>query len=150
MASFISVIVLFILIAEISLSPTCQEPLNHCVHCNPVTNLCSKCSYPDIMIPDEEGGCRGAQKCIEGKNLCLECSQNGKFCEKCEKNYYPDNNGGCTFSEGCEISYRGVCIQCEPDYVLIGKEENLKICKYRQSEMYKNCGKINTETGICE
>ena len=147
---FIKFIISLVLLSKINLSPICKEPLNHCVNCNPVTNLCSKCSYPDILIPDDNGGCKGAKKCIEGKNLCLECDQNGKLCEKCEKNYYQDGNGGCTYSEGCEISYRGECIQCESDYILIGKDDNLKICKYLQTEIYKNCEKINTETGMCE
>ena len=26
------------------------------------------CEYPDILIPDKNGGCIGAKKCISGKN----------------------------------------------------------------------------------
>ena len=144
------IFILFFSIQELYSSPTCKESFNHCFHCNTATNLCSKCDKSDIFIPDENGGCKGANKCKVGYNFCYECDQEGKLCEKCEKGYYPDLNGGCSYSEGCEISYKGECLQCQEDYILIGKEENIKICKYQLLEIYKNCKNINLETGKCE
>ena len=147
---FLSIATLIFLIFKIFSSPICKEPLNHCFHCDVVTNLCSKCDMPDIFIPDENGGCKGAKNCIIGKNFCNECEENGKLCKKCEINYYPDDNGGCSYTEGCEISYRGECLQCKQNYILVGKDEDIKICKYLLSEIYKNCENINLETGKCE
>ena len=140
------------LILQISIysSPKCEVPLNHCHFCNPVTNLCSKCDRPEIFIPDDEGGCIGAKQCYPGKNFCNECDNNLVLCKQCEINYYPDNNGGCAYTEGCEISYKGECLQCDSNYILIGQENNIKICKFLLNESYKNCESINTETGFCE
>ena len=148
--SFFKIFILLISFVKIFLSPHCKEPLNYCVQCNPVSNLCSQCAKSEVLIPDENGGCKGAQKCEEGKNLCIQCDRDEKLCEQCEKNYYPDTNGGCTYSEGCAISYKGECIECQPDYILVGKEDNLKICKSLSIEIYKNCEEINIESGVCE
>ena len=147
---FFNIILLILSLIEVYSSPVCKESVNHCYHCNPVTNLCSKCSNSDIFIPDENGGCKGAKKCMAGRNLCIECHENGELCKKCEINYYPDANGGCSYSEGCEISYRGECLQCEEDYILVGKDENIKMCKSLSIEIYKNCEHINLETGMCD
>ena len=146
--SFLNIIIFFLFIIKSFSSPICQESINHCFHCDPVTNLCAKCSIPDIFIPDENGGCIGAKKCIPGKNLCNECDDNEELCKKCDVNYYPDANGGCSYSEGCEISYRGECLQCEENYILVGKDD-IKVCKFLSSEIYKNCANINLETGNC-
>ena len=146
----LNILLIFILIIKINSNPLCVESLNHCFHCNPITNLCSKCSNPDIYIPDKNGGCIGAKKCYTNKNFCIECDENGELCEKCEKNYYPDDNGGCSYSGGCKISYKGECLQCEENYILIGEEDNIKMCKYLSIEIYKNCKNINMTNGICE
>ena len=29
------------------------------------------------------------------------------YCNKCEKGYYPDQNGGCSYTDNCQISYKG-------------------------------------------
>ena len=54
----------FFLISFLSLisfisSFTCEENVNHCLKCNPVTNLCYKCDL-DIYTPDSNGGCRNS------------------------------------------------------------------------------------------
>ena len=145
-----SFFIFLFLIIQINSSPLCIESLNYCNHCNPMTNLCSKCEKPDIFVPDENGGCKGAKKCFSFKNFCEECDENGELCKICEKNYYPDNNGGCTYSEGCLISYKGECLQCDENYILVGEDNKVKICKYLSSELYKNCKNINATNGICE
>ena len=131
-------------------SPSCQDSQNLCKYCNFITNLCFICKMPDILIPDENGGCIGAKKCFSGQNYCTECEENGYLCKTCENNYYKDENGGCTYSEGCEISYNGECLKCKDNFVLIGKEYELRICKSIFIENYKNCKEINYETGFCK
>ena len=143
---------LFLLLNIVSISilvPSCKEYSNYCLQCNILTNLCAKCQYSDILAPDENGGCIGAKKCSLGKNNCNECDTEGHLCKSCENNYYPDENGGCTYSEGCEISYLGECLKCKDGYILLGKEKQLKICRPISLDNYKNCLKINYETGYC-
>jgi hypothetical protein len=139
----------FFIFQTVISSPSCTNNANHCIHCDILTNLCAKCEHPEIFVPDNKGGCEGAQKCIVGKNNCYECDKEGKLCETCETNYYPDENGGCTYTEGCKISYMGECLECNPDYILIGKEGQIKICKYILIDNFKNCEEINYETGYC-
>ena len=143
---------LFLLLNTISLAifvPSCKVFSNFCEHCNILTNICAKCQYSDVLVPDENGGCMGAKKCILGKNNCNECDLGDHLCISCEKNYYPDENGGCTYSEGCEISYMGECIKCKDGYILLGKESQFKICRPLSLDNYKNCLIINSETGYC-
>ena len=129
-------------------TPSCINNKNFCYHCNTLTNLCIKCEYPDIFIPDENGGCVGAKKCLNGKNNCNECDTEGKLCEICEDYYYPDANGGCTYTKGCEISYLGECLKCKEGFILIGN--NIKICKSLIVDSFKNCKEINYKTGYCD
>ena len=79
----------------------------------------------------------------------------GKNFKKCEKNYFPDENGQCSYTKNCEISEKGKCLKCKDDYILIGKdsedsEDSIKICKLLISEDLKNCERINMYNGICE
>ena len=124
--------------------------VNYCSKCNPVTKLCIKCEK-DIFIPDENGGCTGANKCIGGTNHCIECNENENKCKTCETGYFPDSNGGCSYTDNCEISYQGNCLKCIDEYILIGASNlEIKICKSLNSEDLKNCEKINKEIGFCE
>ena len=140
---------IFFIIKIVNSAPQCEPKSNFCENCNYLTNLCHKCEKPDILIPNENGGCDGARKCFLGQNYCLECETDGILCKKCEENYYKDENGGCTYSEGCEISYKGECLKCKKGYVLIGKINEFKFCKSLSIENYKNCKEINQETGFC-
>ena len=130
--------------------PVCQDNANYCKNCNILTNLCFKCQIPEIFTPDEEGGCVGAKRCNAGKNFCLECEREEKLCNRCEESYYKDENGGCAYSEGCEISYKGECLKCKDGYILIGKENDFRFCKSLSIDNFKNCNKINYEKGVCE
>ena len=145
---FILNIIFYILPIIIS-APSCGYNLNFCYYCNTLTNLCAKCTYPDVLIPDKNGGCIGIKKCFVGKNNCNECDIEGKLCQTCENNYYPDENGGCTYTVGCEISYMGDCLKCKDGFVLVGKVDDLKICKSFSLDSFKNCKEINYETGYC-
>ena len=147
--SFFKFFIFFYVFIIIQSEPSCQEHKNLCNHCNILTNLCVKCEKSEILIPDNNGGCVGAKNCVLGKNYCLECDLEGKLCQNCDENYYPDENGGCTYTEGCEISYMGECLKCNPNFVLIGRENDLKICKSILLTDYKNCKQINYETGFC-
>ena len=138
---------IFITFFKIYFAFPCIEGKNNCLKCNPKTKLCHKCDK-NILIPDEKGGCKFTKICINKVNKCIQCSENNVICKKCEKNYYPDENGGCSYSKNCEISYKGECIKCKNNYILIG--ENIKICKFLFSEDLKNCKKINIIDGICE
>ena len=88
-------------------------------------------------------------------NQCIECSEDEKLCKKCNDGYFPDKNGGCSYTDNCEISYRGECIKCKDDYILIGEENyngeiEIKICKSLISGDLKNCEIINNKKGFCE
>ena len=149
---FLSLIIISIFFSFFTIantSPLCKISTNFCNYCNILTNLCVRCEFPDILVPDKNGGCTGAVRCILGKNNCYECDINGKLCKTCEDNYYPDENGGCSYTEGCEFSYMGECLKCKNGYILIGRDRELKICKSLSLDYYKNCQNINSETGYC-
>ena len=144
---------ILLIISELIISaPSCKEGVNFCTRCNPVTKLCAKCEK-DIYIPDEIGGCTYSRKCIFGENYCIECNEKGDLCKKCEDDYYPDKNGGCSYTDNCEISDKGICQECSKDFILIGIDDyftnGVKICKWKDSEDLKNCERINIENGSC-
>ena len=131
------------------LSQKCIENENYCKKCNLITNLCINCEFK-VLTPDEEGGCKGAKKCKLGENYCDLCDEEEKLCKECEIGLFPDENGGCSYTDNCELSYKGQCIKCKNDFILIGKENNLKICKSLLTKDLKNCKAINTTTGLCD
>ena len=143
----LNILKLFIVIIPLVITPYCQILLNFCYHCNILTNICVICEYPDILIPDKNGGCIGAKKCISGKNNCNECDEKSEYCKTCDENYYPDENGGCSYTKDCKISYLGKCLQCKEGSVLIGNE--LKLCKSLSMDSLKNCKEIDYKTGYC-
>ena len=130
----------------ILISSSCTENKNNCEKCNPITGLCVKC-LTDNYFPDETGGCTA--KCTLGKNYCNECDIEEKLCKSCQFGYYPDEIGGCSFTENCELSYKGICSKCNNNYILIG-EGNLKLCKSLDSEDLKNCKTVNETNGLCK
>ena len=144
---------LFILIIKQAIFlPLCKEGKNNCTKCNYLTNLCIKCDK-DIFIPDLNGGCEGAKKCISGDNYCKECEEDSNLCKVCDDGYYPDENGGCSYTNYCEISEHGQCIKCKDNYILIGENtylfEGFILCKSINSEDFKNCEEINKRRGMC-
>ena len=146
-------IYLFILtIKQAIFFPFCQEGKNNCTKCNYMTDLCIKCNK-DIFIPDSKGGCEGAKKCLLGNNYCKECEEDSKLCKICEEGYFPDENGGCSYTNNCEISSHGECIKCKDNYILIGENtylfDGFILCKSINSEDFKNCKEINKRKGIC-
>ena len=147
--SFYFFFITFQIITIIYSIPSCNDGANLCRFCNILTNICAKCEISDILIPDENGGCTGEKKCIAGKNYCKECDLDGKLCKTCEDNYYRDENGGCSYSEGCEISSKGDCLKCKEDFILVGKVKEFRLCKSLLIDDYKNCQKIDYETGLC-
>ena len=144
------IIIFLILIQGAFLVPKCEEGKNNCLKCNYLTKLCAQCAK-SIYIPDENGGCEGSKKCFIGKNYCNECSEEGNKCLKCELGYFPDQNGGCSYSDNCEISFKGECLKCIDEFILIGKNINNKYlyCKSLISEDLKNCEIIDLNKGIC-
>ena len=98
---------------------------------------------------DEDGGCKNAQKCVIGENYCMECNEEGNLCQKCEEGYFPDQNGACSYSDNCEISYEGKCLECQENFILVGKTDyyapsnEIKLCKSLNSEDLRNCEKID-------
>ena len=127
----------------------CIENINYCQKCNSLTNLCIKCQFNNL-IPDDKGGCKGLKDCKNGKNYCNDCDDEQKICKKCELGFFPDNNGGCSYTDNCKFSYNGNCLKCKNDFILIGNDNNLKICKSLLSEDLQNCKNINITTGFCE
>ena len=142
-------IILFSIFKIVFSQPYCEINKNNCIKCNPLTNLCIKCDK-DNLIPDENGGCKGQEKCIIGNHYCIECDEDNKLCFQCESGYMPDKNGGCSYTDNCEFSYNGECFKCISDFIIIGIKSGLKICKSLFSEDFKFCEKINYENGKCE
>ena len=140
-------IFLFIIVIK-ELSPKCVENENFCTRCHPLTNLCLKCQN-EVLIPDEQGGCEGINKCFLGQNYCNNCNKEENLCEECEPGFFPDSNGGCSYTSNCEISYKGQCLVCKSDFILIN-EGLLSRCKYLKSDDLNNCKTVNTSNGICE
>ena len=138
---------LFILFLNfMEISPVCIENKNYCSKCNPLTDLCFRCSEEYIFKPDTNGGCEGSQKCFSGKNYCLECDEDEKLCKNCEEGFYPDENGACSFSKNCNISLKGDCLECKSDFILVDKN---KMCKPSSNDDFKNCREIEKYSGLC-
>ena len=49
------------------------------------------------------------------------CDENESLCSKCIEGYFPDENGGCSYTDNCEISYKGKCLKCKNDDFEDGK-----------------------------
>ena len=147
---FFSIILL--LFEMIYSSPSCIEYKNHCVKCHPTNNLCLQCDK-EIYTPDSNGGCEYYKNCITGNNYCEQCDQDDNICKICENDYFPDEFGGCSYTNNCKISYKGDCLECKEDYILIGQNnvliEGIRICKSLISEEFKNCENIDIEKGKC-
>ena len=143
MSKFNNILIIFV-VFQISYSlPYCKEKENNCQKCNSLTNLCIKC-LSDNYFPDEIGGCQ--PKCVLGKNYCNLCDEVQKLCISCEPGYYPDKIGGCSYITNCETSYKGKCLTCIEDYMLI---QETGICKSIHSEDLKNCLTISNTNGTC-
>ena len=143
----------FLLFIKITIcTPICEEGKNNCTKCDYITQLCLKCNK-DIFVPDKNGGCEGAKLCKLGNNYCQECQDNSHLCKKCEEGYFPDENGGCSYTDNCEIAYKGECIKCKNNYILVGENtylfEGFILCKSVYSQDFKNCEEINIRKGIC-
>ena len=132
------------------LNHVCMRYYNFCIQCNEKSNLCDYCFF-SVFKPDLEGGCIGAKKCIPEYNLCLECNQDLTLCQKCEEGYSPDNNGGCTFTKNCDVSFRGSCQTCLQNFSLVNDGKPYLECKKLPKEEDRSpyCKKYNEE-GICE
>ena len=144
--------IVFLLFKILFSEPNCKEGLNNCSKCNPITKLCVKCDK-DFYTPDRDGGCESSKRCFLGANHCIECLENEKSCKKCDEGYFPDANGGCSITDNCEISYKGECLKCKENYILIGKQDTYlkenKLCRPYSSVDLQNCEKINLENGKC-
>ena len=139
--------VLFSLIITIS-GQVCEDGKRNCTKCDYRTKLCGKCDK-DILIPDENGGCKGIKECIIGNNYCLSCKLDN-LCEKCEEGYFPDAIGGCSNTDNCEISKNGKCLKCIENFLLIGDvNDKFTFCKSLNSEDFKNCKEFNQTKGFC-
>ena len=113
--------IVFLLFKMFFSEPNCKQGLNNCSKCNPITKLCVKCEK-EVYTPDREGGCVNLKKCVLGANHCIECLENENLCKQCDDGYFPDKNGGCSITDNCEISYKGECLKCKENFLLIGKQ----------------------------
>ena len=143
MSKFNFTLIILILLKNSYSLPSCKEKVNNCEKCNSVTNLCIKCKS-DNYFPDKNGGCE--PKCILGKNYCNICDEDQTLCVSCESGFYPDKIGGCSYTNNCETSYKGKCLTCISDYILI---EDEGFCKSIHTEDLKNCLNISNQNGTC-
>ena len=152
MKKYVFYIISFIIFQKVITEPKCIELKNNCIKCHPTNNLCIRCNH-DIFTPDQNGGCEYFKNCVLGQNYCEICNPEENICQKCPDGYFPDEYGGCSYTFNCEISYRGECLKCKEDYILIGQNdpfsEGLRLCKSLFSEDFKFCDKIDTEKGKC-
>ena len=52
---------ILLLISKIILcASACEEGVNNCTSCNPITKLCVRCDK-DVLIPDQNGGCTNSK-----------------------------------------------------------------------------------------
>ena len=83
----------------------------------------------------------------------MECLEDERLCKLCENEYYPDEYGGCSYTDNCIISQNGRCLKCKDNNILIGIDNNfnpgIKICKSLNSYDLQNCELINYEDGSC-
>jgi len=137
-----------LIIAQISLSISadCKEGSKNCAKCNPVTKLCEKCDK-NIYSLNKNGVCEAAKKCELGQNYCVQCSESGNLCQECDEGYFPDENGACSYTANCQISFQGRCLKCNSGYVL---NEGAGICKSQNSEDLVNCKNADKATGLCK
>ena len=140
---------LILIIIKLSFSSRCVEGENFCLKCDNQNDICIQCKN-EILVPNEQGECIGIKKCSEGKNFCFNCDIEGDLCQYCETGFFPDNNGGCSYIDNCEISYNGLCLKCKENFILIGPDEDFKLCKSIYSSDLKNCKIINEKKGTCD
>ena len=147
--------IILIILKVILSNPSCKEGTNLCTKCNPITKLCIRCEK-EIYSPDINGGCENARKCRLDNSYCIECTEDGKLCKICDIGYFPDENGGCSLTENCEISYKGECLKCKDNYILIGKHEEdpilnskIRLCKPLILDQFQHCKDIYYDQGLC-
>jgi len=150
------ILLIYFLIIKIKISYLiCLEGENNCIKCNYLTKLCIKCSL-DIYIPDNKGGCVPSKTCSLGKNYCNKCSDDLNKCAVCDDGYFPDENFGCSYTDNCELSYKGECLKCKDNFILIGKGNtnskinNFILCKSLYSDDLIFCEDIDMINGVCK
>ena len=140
-------LIIFILFKIQLIHSTCIKYYNFCIQCDNRRDLCDYCIFP-VFKPDLEGGCVGSKICMEDYNLCLQCNQDSTLCQKCEEGYIPDNNGGCTLTKNCDVSYHGSCQTCLQNYSLVNDGQPYLECKKLPKEKDPYCKNYDDE-GIC-
>ena len=146
MYSLLSFVVL-LFINQSFFTQSCVPNENFCLQCQPLGDICVKCQN-NLLTPDDNGECIGVKKCSIGENYCTSCNEQNTLCQQCEKGYYPDENGACSYTDNCAISYNGECLKCKEDFLLVG--DSVKVCKYLNLDNLKNCKNINKLNGFCE
>ena len=138
--------ILLITLISLSFSAVCKEGSKNCAKCNPITKQCIKCDK-NVYSLNKNGECEQSKICVLGQNYCIECNELGNLCQKCEEGYFPDENGACSYSNNCRISYLGKCLKCNSGYFL---NEGIGVCKSENSEDFQNCLNKNKTTGLCQ
>ena len=50
-------------------------------------------------------------------NAYAECDEEGYLCKICDDGYFLDANGGCSYTNNCEISEKGHCFKLIQKYL---------------------------------
>ena len=131
-------------------TPVTQGAAGSCETCDPVTNLCLKCNYPNLYEPDQNGGCSPIPEpeCTEiaqgAAGTCSVCNPQTKICQTCNypETYEPNRYGNCSLKQvttKCTPSPNGVAGTCS---VCDSKSDLCQTCNYPETyepNEYGNC-----------
>ena len=98
--------------------------------------ICKNCYYGYYLDKNK-------QECLLQKDKFINCkiSNEGKFCDECDKNFYLDEERKCVHSNYCAKGDFNKCEKCIDGYYL---SENDKICTTTN-----NCLNGRKDIGIC-
>ena len=108
------------------------------------TSNCSESNY-DFCLECISGFYldKKQNKCIKQENQFLHCKQtlNGDTCDKCDDNYYFDEQQKCTNTNNCKDSVNSKCKECIENYYLTEDKESCSSAN--------NCHSADKEKGLC-
>ena len=131
---------MILFLKELTLSSFRKGVKNICSKSNPLTKYLKNKSY--TYIPNLKGDCKYSRKYDFGKNYCIKCSENKNLFQKCEDDYFFEENGCSSYTENREVSENGSYFEFNSHYILIEIEDyyigGIKVCKSLNTEDLNN------------